>query len=74
MRKPSILALVLLALAGVSQVGCRMCQNGFDYASPVAGAACGGCQGCRAGSCVSTSGPVYSGTPVETVITSPTMD
>ncbi|QDT68306.1 hypothetical protein MalM25_12270 [Planctomycetes bacterium MalM25] len=54
MRKPtSILALILLAVAGAGQLGCRACQNCHDYASPVAGAACGECQGCRSGSCLS---------------------
>lgn len=55
MRKTSSrLALILLAVAGMSQVGCRMCQSGFDYASPVAGASCGGCNTCRSGTRLST--------------------
>lgn len=55
MRKPSIVALILVALAGASQLGCRACQSCHDYGSPVAGAACGGCGGCRAGTCVGST-------------------
>ncbi|TWT95912.1 hypothetical protein Pla108_29890 [Botrimarina colliarenosi] len=50
MRKPSIVALMLATAAGAAQMGCRACQNPYDYSSPVAGAACGGCHECRAGS------------------------
>lgn len=62
MRKPtSILALILLAVAGASQLGCRACQSCYDYSSPVAGAACGGCHDCRSGSCL-------AGEPSETPV------
>ncbi len=50
MRKPSILVLVLAVAAGAAQLGCRACQNPYDYSSPVSGASCGGCNECRAGS------------------------
>ena len=49
MRKPSVVVVVLAALAGAAQLGCRACQNPYDYSSPVAGASCGGCNECRAG-------------------------
>lgn len=50
MRKPSIVVLVLAAVAGAAQLGCRACQNPYDYSSPVSGTGCGGCNECRAGS------------------------
>ncbi|MEN0109177.1 MAG: hypothetical protein AAF805_00495 [Planctomycetota bacterium] len=52
MRIRNLLALALAAAAGVSQIGCRACSNCHDYGSPVAGAACGGCHGARAGTCL----------------------
>lgn len=61
MRKPSLfLGLALALLAGSSQVGCRMCQNCLDYTSPVQGAACGGCNDCRSGSCLGSATGVGS--------------
>lgn len=53
MRKSSVLAFLLVAVGGVAQIGCRACSNCYDYAPPVMGAECGGCQGCRSGSCLS---------------------
>ncbi|MEQ8846406.1 hypothetical protein [Botrimarina sp.] len=59
MRNRTLLGLVLVAAAGVAQLGCRACASGYDYASPVSGAACGACGGCRAGSSLSASGEPY---------------
>lgn len=50
-----LLGLVLVAVAGAAQLGCRACQNCYDHAPPVIGAECGACGGYRAGSCVSAS-------------------
>ena len=49
MRKPSIAVVLLAAVAGAAQLGCRACQNPYDYSSPVSGACCGGCNECGAG-------------------------
>ncbi|MEO0530157.1 MAG: hypothetical protein AAF266_06205 [Planctomycetota bacterium] len=72
MRKPSLLALVLVAIAGASQIGCRACQSCHDYSSPLAGADCGGCNECRSGSCVSTptqSASMVAEAPTEKPVT-----
>jgi hypothetical protein len=42
--------LVIAAVVAAAQLGCRACQNPYDYSSPVSGASCGGCNECRAGS------------------------
>lgn len=60
MRKPTLLAVLLVALAGAAQIGCRTCSNCYDYAPPVSGAECGGCQGRRSGSCLTGEpGPAH---------------
>lgn len=71
MRKPSIVVLILTAVAGASQLGCRACQNPYDYSSPVAGACCGGCNECRAGSYAAANAgghTVIAEAPTDTVI------
>ena len=64
MRKSLLAALLLLAATATTQIGCRACSNCLDYGSPVAGAACGGCQECRSGSCYAGEPTVPEGVSV----------